>query len=707
MNLALRHQTHHKALPPPRRPWAAWVPVVTIAVVLSACSGDRDPQPVARATADSFTVNWNGERRLTVLDNDTVQEGTPTITVATAPTQGSVVVRDGALVYTPKPGYFGSDSFAYRLDVNNNEFNANSSTTVNLTVQAQLSLRGVVTDSPLAQATVIAAVGAQRFSATTDAQGRYTLPVTSSVPSEFITLTATGAGTQNAVVLSSLVGEVSGLAAAAANGVVTSEAVRGLMVTHLSSAQAGLMAQVGPVPTNNAELVAAGQKLDSLAVLEAAALVKLVVDFNVPLPAGVATTRELLQSATLLRAFEDSRRQADSTQLAAVREGVLADPALASPPPLPQSGPVRLLFAYGLGGATTSAYSVELRPDGSATVVSDSRQPSRWRLVGTRIELTYDTPRMQSFLSSGVGGTQYVREFLTTGITVSDLGSTSGRYSLASLTRVAYHIDRGGPLVGVRQDSPSTQLLRRFNLTAPALSAADFAVGDRWAGLLSERMPDATGGPTAFKQDVLRITAAGAGTMERTGSNAAWQLADGALLVNVGVDRFRYRRLDLGPVGEERWSMEQLDAQGQALSASEIMAVRVSDVAIDNASMSKRFQGNINAGVSRSLVFYTLKIDGTWAITTKEPGAAETGPVFNRAWRRLPDGRLDMVSVTPSGCNPWIGAANCRVTLQRYWNVVGRSGPTLFVMEAGPENAASPITSWRFVALTEVAPSGP
>ena len=271
--------------------------------------------------------------------------------------------------------------------MDNDGFNANSITMVSLTVQAQFTLRGVVTDGPLTQASVVAAVGAQRFTATADAEGRYSLPVVSSTPSDFVTLTATGAGAQSAVVLSSLVGEVSGLAAAVQGDAVTSAAARGLMVTHLSSAQAGFMAQAGRLPASNAELLEAAQKLDSMAVLDAAALVKLVVDFGVALPAGMATTRDLLASAPLLTAFEDARRLANATQLTAVRDSVLADPALASPPPLPQTGPVSLLFAYGAGGAAIPVHSVELRPDGSATVVSDTRQASRWRLVGQRVEL--------------------------------------------------------------------------------------------------------------------------------------------------------------------------------------------------------------------------------------------------------------------------------------------------------------------------------
>lgn len=703
-------QRHASPTPPTpaRRRGAGWAGVGAVLAVLAACSGDSDPQPVALASADSFTVDWNGERRLAVLDNDTVREGSPTLSVATAPTQGSVVVQGGALVYTPKPGYFGSDSFSYRLDVDIDGFNANSSTTVNLTVQAQMSLRGVVTDGPLAQATVVAAVGAQRFTTTTDAQGRYSLSVTTSLPSEFVTLTATGVGAQRTVVLTSLVGEVSGLAAAAAaDGAVSSNAARGLMVTHLSSAQAGLMAQAGPLPTSNATLLAASQRLDSPAVLDAAALVKLVVDSGVALPAGAATTRDLLQSASLLNAFDSARRLADAAQLAVVREAVLVDPALASAPPVPQSGPVSLLFGYGAGGASTAAFAVELRPDGTATVVSDTRQPSRWRLVGQRLELTYDTPRVQSGLTVGAGGAQFTRESVITGIQVADIAAVGGRYSLAALTRVGYFIDRGGPQVGVRQESSGTQLMRRYSLNPAALKNEDFVVGDRWAGLLSEPMPAAVGGPLTFKQDVLRVTSSGAGTMERKGAAAAWQVASGALLVRVGGDQFRYRRMDLGPLGEERWLMEQLDEQGQALMASEIMVVRVSEVSIDSAGMAKRWQGNINAGVSRSTAFYTLKTDGTWAITTKEAGLPESSAVFNRQWRRLADGRLDMVSVTPSGCNPWVGAANCRITSQRYWNVVGQKGSTLWVMEAGPEAGVTPITSFRFVAMTEALPPGP
>ena len=531
------------------------------------------------------------------------------------------------------------------------------------------------------------------------------MPIKSSKASDFVTLTATGAGAQSKVVLTSLVGEVSGLASASKNDTLTSEVNPALMVTHLSAAQAGLMAQAGKLPTSNAELVIASQKIDSFAVLDAAALVKLVVDAGVALPAAAGTTRELLNSATLLAEFDAARRAADAPQLAAVRDAMLADPTLAAAPPVPSTSPVTLLFAYGAGGANITAYSVVLRPDGSATVVSDAARPARWRLEGKLLMVDFVVPRVVTGLSSQVdaSGRQWEIDFVTTGLALSDVGPSNGRYALATLGVLAYQLDKGGPKVGIQQPTNATSLVRRYQSNATPLKVGDFAAGDRWAGLASEKLPQGPG-VSIFKQDVLRITGAGTGTMERKGVAVTWQVADGALLVKIGSDNFRYRRLGEGPLGEERWLLQQLDEVGEPFTTSEFMAVRATDVTIASADLARRWQGNLNAGVSRLQVFYTLKSDGTWTITTKDVGTLESTATFNRYWRRLADGSLDMVSGRPAACNPFIGVAGCQVSLQRYWTVVGQRGTTLFVMEAGP-NIPSINNSWRFVALTDLGPA--
>ena len=697
------HMLDRAALPHIRRSRFAQAVITALAAAaLAACSSDSPA--VAEATADSFTVAWNGARQLAVLDNDTVRDGEASISVLSAPANGSVTVSNGVLSYTPKAGFFGNDTLRYQLDVGD----ASSSAVVNIVVQAQLTLQGGVSDGPIANARVVASVGAESFGVDADAQGRYSLPIKSSNPSDFITLVATGAGVQSKVVLTSLVGEVGGLVAAANTDTLVSDTTPALMVTHLSAAQAGLMAQAGKLPSSNAELMAAGQKLDSSAVLDAGALVKLVVDAGVALPAAASSTRELLNSATLLAEFDAARRVADAAQLAAVRDAMLSDPSLMATPPLPTTAPVSLLFAYGAGGATLRAVSMELRPDGTATVVSDAVRPSRWRREGKVLTVEFDTPQTTSAFSAEVdaSGRQWLVDRTSTGLAVSDLGATNGRYTLASISSLGYQIDQGGPQAGVKQASTFNALIRRYEANAAPLKADDFVAGGRWAGLLSEKSPnDAAGGTAAFKQDVLRIGAAGTGTMERRGVDVTWQVVDGALLVRIGDENFRYRRLGEGPLGEERWLLQQVDAASQPLTSSEIMAVRVTEPTVATADLARRWLGNLNAGVSSSRVFYTLKSDGTWAITTRNPGSPEPAGVFNRHWRRLADGRLDMVSSSPNACNPFAGVAGCRVSAQRYWSVLGQQGKTLYVMEAGPSTPNVAINSWRFVALTDAGPA--
>jgi|GEM_PF-1200907 len=67
------------------------------------------------ANDDSFEVNQDTPQLLDVLANDVDGQGdtmTPTITIP--PTNGSVTVQpSGQVLYTPDPGFFGSDSFQY------------------------------------------------------------------------------------------------------------------------------------------------------------------------------------------------------------------------------------------------------------------------------------------------------------------------------------------------------------------------------------------------------------------------------------------------------------------------------------------------------------------------------------------------------------------------------------------------------------------
>ena len=677
--------------------------LLLLAGTLAGCNSSDDPPPVATAVDDSLSVSWEGSSRLDVLANDSVSGGTASLRVATEPRNGLVSLVEGALVYTPDVGYFGPDEFSYRLGVDT----ASSTATVKLVVEAQFALQGVVTDGPIANARVQASVGSQTFSADADASGRYSVAVRTSQPADFITLTGTGVGAQSAVVLTSHVGEAGGLAAQVRNGTLTAENAPALMVTHLSAAQAGLMAQAGAVPRNNAELAAAAQQLDSNAVLYAAALVRLVVDGGVALPDGVASTRELLQSASALTAFQTARRVADRAQLEAAFNAALTDPSLARAPAGPAAGaePVVLRYGYGAGGGTATSPRVTLRADGTATVVSSAARTAQWRREGAALLLTYDTPVVSnSFTNSSTPPfDQYPTEMSETGLRLSDLGASNGLYALASMTSVGYTVIQSGPQAG-RTDFANTTQLRRYTVAAPALSNGDFPVDARIAGLTSERPP--AGAFVPSRQDVLRITGPGTGTMERTGAAAFWRVIDGALLVETGTLATRYVPVGTGPLGEARWATEMLDTAGAVISHREVSVVRASAVSMAVADWAKPWVGNLNAAAGLQLAT-EFQANGRWGNIGANRGELLPAVTnFSRYWRQLPDGRLEMVS-TVGGCDPFVGAASCRISIQRFWTPVARVGRTVWLLERLIGSASDPTgpgTDIRFVAFTERLP---
>lgn len=681
--------------------------LLVLAGSLSGCNSSDDPPPVATAVDDTFNVSWSADSRLDVMANDSASGGAASLQVATQPRNGLVSQVDGALVYKANAGYFGPDEFSYQLGVDADGASASATATVRLVVEAQFALQGVVTDGPIALAKVQARVGSQTFDADADASGRYSVAVRTSRPTDFITLTGTGVGAQSAVVLTSHVGEAGGVAAQVRNGTLSAETAPALMVTHLSAAQAGLMAQAGTAPRTNAELAAAAQQLDSTAVLYAAALVRLVVDSGVALPDGVASTRDLLQSATALAAFQTARRVADRAQLEAAYTAMLTDPALASAPAAPAAGaePMLLRYGYGLGGHAQPVPRLTLRADGTATVVSDAARTAQWRREGAALVLTYDTPIVTSGFSNAVVPPfgQYPIDYVITALRFSDLGASNGRHALASMTTVSHSVIQSGPEAG-RRDTTSSALLRRLEGGLPPLRVEDFPVDARIAGLTSERST-AVGFQPA-RQDVLRITGPGTGVMERTGAAAFWRVVDGALLVDIGTLATRYVPMGTGPLGEARWATEVLDTAGAVTSHREVSVVRGGPVTMVAADWAKAWVGNLNAA-SGSQFRTELVANGRWGNISSnrgEPLPAVTN--FARYWRQLPDGRLELVS-TASNCDPFVGVPTCRVSLQRFWTPVARVGRTVWLLERLIGNASDPTgpgTDIRFVAFTDTSP---
>ena len=674
-------------------------------------------QAMAAATADSYTLDWNAAKTLAVLDNDVSTGGNAQLSIVEAPKNGSISVEGKTLVYTPKPGFFGADSLRYRLAVSAADAGnaAQSEAAVTLSVEASLTLAGVVSDGPIAGAKVVASLGDQApVSVNADALGAYSLTLKTAKPGAFLTLTAFGIGTQSQVVLSSLVGEMSGLASNAVAGKLDSATAPALRINHLSTAMTGLLSQANPdgkPPSSDMALAELAQKVGVEAMLDAAALIKLVVDHGVALPTGVSNTLLLVGKAGELGAFAAQQRKDNGPQFDLTRSALLGDAQLQSAPPVPVPGggkSITLLYAQGLGGAAATAFSFELRPDGSAELVSDEVRPATWVRDGAQVKLTLSQPRIVEDFSEDVGpdGNQWKVQSVTTGYVLSDIGAANAAFATGTVKEEGYTLELGGPKMGIKQSYEGFgSALRRYDpAKLAAFKAEDFTVGMRWAGPYASH-PSGLGRSLVGKQDVLNITGADTAQMERGPVAGKWRLVDGALELSLPDCNYRYRRLGLGPLGEERWLMEQR-VDGKLLALLEIMAVKAGVVELNASALARNWDNNLIAASGVQGQFsWSLRDDGMMGFTS----FFSAGTNYDRFWDLLSDGRVYARTgrnAVGARCKPSALEPTCKMGLQRYWRFVAQQDKTLYVIEQGPfsGNQSEASMGYRFIALTDKGP---
>jgi len=669
--------------------------------------------------ADAYTVAWNASASLGVTDNDTIGNGSATVTVDAAPKNGTATVSGIKINYTPNAGFFGQDSFSYKLSVGT----ASQSATVKLTVEAALTLQGQVSDSPIANAVVKADVGGESFTATADASGHYSLAIKTSAPGDFLTLTATGAGTQSQVVLTSLVGETGPLAATAKDGKLSADQSATLNISHLSTAQAGLIAQAGALPKTGDELVAALGRLTPQPIVDAAAMAKLVIDGGVALPAGTGDTRALLSSTTVLNTFLANLQRSKPVELEAARQATLADATLGSPPPTPGAAgsPVTLIYSYGDEAGVSVVHALTLRADGTGTETFDLARPVHWVINGRTLVVTYDQPPTERFAAGDFGyfGLQEITEnsadfqIIRTGLTLSDLGGTD-KASLAKVTRQGLEVlTIAGQTIGQKPLSASEVMRRQIG--TQAFKAEDFAVGTQLAGLVApSRWPDVDApdlnGSVESHQDIATITSATELSLSRSGLKASWRLVDGQLRVDYsnGISHL-YTLLGKGFRGDSRWLLQVLATNGSPKTAMELSVIPVAAPTLDRSFWQHNFASNNGASYDPG-VTYSPRSDGRFALNVISGGKAPTDYDYSRReWRLLPDGRLEAIQTFSSGCSvyqPLPGQPSCIISQKREWQPLLRVGDTVWVMQHGPvlfDQSGAVVSSndvWRLMALT-------
>ena len=282
---------------------------------------------------DDTAESTGGEVSIDVLANDTSEYATAfTLVSVTDPANGTAVISDTTITYTPDDGFAGTDTFMYTGTDGAQEDTA----TVTVTVTQTVTVSGRVTDSPIANATITLTFNGQTYTATADAEGNYQLviPISNSANTERPRLTAQGADTQSYVVLSSRLPSASSmLAAAGDDGILVRAEANQVQVTQLTTAenlQLETLAQGEPISEDNIQALLT--EFDSELMLEMAAAIKLLVDNpNYQLPEGYETIEEFIADETAYNAMVEQAEA--SGELEQALQETINDPEVAGPPP--------------------------------------------------------------------------------------------------------------------------------------------------------------------------------------------------------------------------------------------------------------------------------------------------------------------------------------------------------------------------------------
>ena len=592
-----------------------WIPTTIAAAclaALTACGGSSD-SPAAQATAanDAATVPWNTATTLAVTSNDTIANGPAGVAVTAAPAHGTAVVSGTGIVYTPAAGYFGADSLQYTLTVGDKTSVAD----VALSVAAHMTIKGTVHDDAMPGAQVVLTVGGSALPAVTaDANGNYSVDVTTTTPSDFITLKATGVGTQANVVLSSLVGDASATAAvAASDGSVTATALPAANVTNVTTAEAVLTAQaLGKTPASSADIAAAQGHFSSDQTIQMATAIKLVADAGVALPSGAANTLALVSDPTAYTSFVTTQATTNTAVFNSTQAAVISDPSIAVAPTVPVAGstgaaaaPVTLTLTLGQGAGADGMTVLTLKSDGTATLAGAPVTTAKWTTDGTQITVTYDTPQTYATFSNDSNGNQQNATETDTGFKVRQLGTDT-----ATQTVIGSSTFTSGPQNGQTTVLSDNWLNYTVVTKTQAFQASDFAVGSEWAGVLTTDFDPNTASYT--NQDVLKIVDATHVLYERTGVTGTYAITNGSLVVTTASGAvFSYTKMFTGPMGEARWLTTQL-VSGLPTWEYDAAVVQVTPgLSFTTASATNDYLSYINAGLATGQFYIDLQSDGT------------------------------------------------------------------------------------------------
>lgn len=281
------------------------------AAILSGCGSDSTPPAVEeiavvnrapQATPDLALVQNNVKKTIDVLAND-IDKDNDQLTISSIinqPKSGTVEIVDNKIIYTPQSDVATIETITY--EISDGELTAQAN--IDVTVNHTMTLSGLVTDSPIANALVSITIGDEVFEVEADAEGNYTLPITINDMSALIFINAKGnpANGQENIELIAVAGKTSSLLASINDErQLTNDENNKTNVTHVSTATYLLVkdrSESGEI-ADEEEFIELVGEITTEELIETAGFIKLLVDnTNFPIPEG-KTVLSLLETETI------------------------------------------------------------------------------------------------------------------------------------------------------------------------------------------------------------------------------------------------------------------------------------------------------------------------------------------------------------------------------------------------------------------------
>lgn len=578
-----------------------------------AVAGTGANPATVQINADTVLSNWNEAKTIDALANDTVSSGKLSLVSVTGAAHGKTVLDGNKIIYTPDAGFFGTEKLSYsaKAEVGG----ASASTDVNLTVQAQLTLKGNASDAPLVNATVTATVNGNIVTSTTDAQGNYALKLASDNPQSFVSITAVGSATQAKVKLTSYVGDLANLAKLAdAGGNLSTAVVPTLAVSHISTAQQVLIDRAlgGKAPSTSEGLRLATQQVNINDVIQLSTAIRLVADLGVALPSEVSDTLALIQNPTVVTALYASLKSSQPELLDTAKNTVLHDLPAASDFSLNGMAERTVNYKDGRGAMT-----VTYKADGTGYNNSRGYQGAiTWTAAGATVQITYGEPLKFTYAPgdiqvAGVSTLNTIEE-ITVGMRLTQIfgntGAGSVRYSEFGSVKWSDGPNAGQDVVGANLTTNGTYILLADNLSndqALPLSPTLFAVGNKFTGCIDSCFDS--------RVDSLEITSGTEAKTASGNSTVTWALAENKLnLTFADGTKERYSLLwNNTSTGEQRWSAENLSSHNvwqRSTILNDSPAPKITEaLALRNTWMVYK----LNADKTTNSIYYR------WEITTE------------------------------------------------------------------------------------------